>query len=130
MRNLASTMLAIVALAICAPGVSLALPVGGGIDRAISAAAATAQTILISDQPRRSRVTVVRRTTASSFYPSGPVASAGVVVGNGYPAYYLPNGYPYYYAGRYWPHYYGRYYWPGYDYAPYAFFGFSPSDFP
>ena len=130
MRNLASTMFATFALALCAPGMSLALPVAAGIDRAIAAAPASGQTVLIGDQPRRSRVTVVRRSTAFPFYPSGPVVSGGVLVGNGYPYYYVPNGYPYYYAGTYWPHYYGRYRYPGYEYSPYAFFGFNPSDFP
>lgn len=129
MRTLASTMFATVALALCAPGTSLAAPVAAGIDRAVAAAPATGRTVLIGDQPRRSRTTVVRRSSAFPFYPSAPVASAGVVVGGGHPFYYLPNGYPYYYAGYYWPHYYGRYRFPGYDYAPYAFFGFSPSDF-
>jgi hypothetical protein len=130
MRHLASTTLAVFALAMCSPGVSLALPLAGGIDRAVAAAAAaSAQALLVHDQPRRKRTTVVRRSTAFPFYPSAPVPSAGIVGSNGYPAYYMPNGYPYYYAGQYWPHYYGRYRWPGYDYSPFAFFGYAPSDF-
>jgi hypothetical protein len=127
MRNLASTMLAAVALAVCAPGLSLALPLAASIDRAIAAAPANGQTILIGDQPRRSRA-VARRYDNYPFYPGRPTYQ-GVVVGNGYPYYYSPNGYPYYYAGQYWPHYYGRYRWPGYDYSPFAFFGYAPSDF-
>jgi hypothetical protein len=125
MRNLASTMLATFALAICSPGLSLALPLAGSIDRAITAAPASGQTLLIQQKPRRSRT----GSSEYSFYPRGPAPSAGVVVGNGYPYYYIPNGYPYYYAGRYWPHYYGRYRYPGYDYSPFVFFGYNESDF-
>jgi hypothetical protein len=135
MRNLASTLLAAVALAVCAPGLSLGLPLAGGIDRAIAAAPAGGQTVLIQDEPRRSRADAARRSRAAGraydnypFYPGRPTHQ-GVIVGNGYPYYYSPNGYPYYYAGRYWPHYYGRYLWPGYDYSPFAFFGYAPSDF-
>src|SRR4051812_15844682 len=87
MRHLASTTLAVFALAMGAPGVSLALPLAGGVDRAVAAAApASAQALLINDQPRRKRTTVVRRSPAFPFYPNAPVPSAGVVVSNGYPA--------------------------------------------
>jgi hypothetical protein len=61
-------------------------------------------------------------------YADHPQGSYGVY-GNGYPYYYGQYGYPYYYAGYYWPHYYGRYRYPGYDYSPFAFFGYRPSDF-
>jgi hypothetical protein len=119
MRNFASTLLAAVALTLCTPGLSLALPLAGGIDRAIAAAPASGQAVLIGDQRRSG---VVRRYDNYPFYPGRPTYQ-GVIVGDGYPFYYSPNGYPYYYAGRYWPHYYGRFAWPGYDYSPFAFFG-------
>ena len=134
MRNLAPTMFAASAFAMCSPGLSLASPLAGGIDRAIAAAAGAGQTVLIQDQPSRSRADASRSSRAARqydnypFYPGRPTYQ-GVIVGNGYPFYYSPNGYPYYYAGRYWPHYYGRVLWPGYDYSPFAFFGYVPSDF-
>jgi hypothetical protein len=131
MRNLAATMLATVALAMGAPGLSLAVPLAAGLDRAIAAAPAGGQIHLVNGEPRRTRVTTVRRSDAAylySFYPRAAV-SYGAVVGGGYPYYYVPNGYPYYYAGQYWPRYYGRYRYPGYDYSPFAFFGYRASDF-
>ena len=130
MRKLAATMLATSALAIGSPGLSLALPLAAGINRAISAVPGSTQALAIKDQPRRQRGAAGRRSNAYpySFYPRASV-SYGAIVGNGYPYYYVPNGYPYYYAGQYWPRYYGRYRYPGYDYSPFAFFGYRPSDF-
>jgi hypothetical protein len=128
MRNLASTMFAIVALGICSPSISLALPLAVGIDRSIAAAPVTGQVLAIKDQARRSRADAGRRYTILPYYANHPSGSYGVY-GNGYPYYYGQYGYPHYYAGQYWPHYYGRYRYPGYDYSPYAFFGYRPSDF-
>jgi hypothetical protein len=128
MRTLASTMLAAAALALCAPGLSLALPLAGGVDRTLAAATASGQAVLVKEQPRR-RVVVRRRVETFPFYPGSPAPSAGVYVGGGYPYYYMPNGYPYHYAGTYWPYYYGRYRYPGLDYSPHVFFGFAESDF-
>jgi len=129
MRKLAATMVAAVALAICAPGLSPVLPVAAGIDRAV-AAEASGREIATDYRPRRKRVVVVDRSAdyLYSFYPQAMVSS-GVVVGGGYPYYYIPNGYPYYYAGKYFPHYYGRFRYPRDDYSPNAFFGYSESDF-
>jgi hypothetical protein len=130
MRKLAATMFAAVGLAICSLGLLPALPMAGGIDRAV-AAEASGRGLTIDYRPRRKRVVVVRRSAADylySFYPQAMVSS-GVVVGGGYPYYYIPNGYPYYYAGAYWPHYYGRYRYPRDDYSPNAFFGYNESDF-
>jgi len=128
MRKLAATMVAAVALAIGSPGLSPVLPVAGGIDRAV-AAEASGQGRATEYRPRRKRVIVDRSADyLYSFYPQAMV-SQGVLVGGGYPYYYVPNGYPYYYAGKYWPHYYGRYRYPRDDYSPNVFFGYNESDF-
>jgi len=150
MRNLASTMFAVFALAICLPGIALALPLAASIDRAIAAAPVNGQTLAIQYQPRNDRADASRRTvnnkarrsqrTGHTFYAVDPASSypayyangyyGNGYYGNGYPFYYPGyGGYPHYYAGYYWPHYYGRYRYPGYDYSPFAFFGYRPSDF-
>jgi hypothetical protein len=128
MRYPASTMVAAVALAICSPALLPALPGAGSIDRAVAAELRSGQAI--DYRTRRKRVVVVDRSAdyLHSFYPQAAV-SYGVLVGGGYPYYYVPNGYPYYYAGKYWPHYYGRYLYPRDDYSPNAFFGYNESDF-
>ena len=128
MRHLASTMLAAFALAVCAPGISLALPLAAGIDRSIAAAPAGAQILAVKDEQRRVKVKTSRRYLVMPRYADHPSGAYGVY-NNGYPYYYGGYGYPFYYAGYYWPHYYGRYRHPGYDYSPYAFFGYRPSDF-
>ena len=140
MCNLASTMFAAFALAICLPGISLAVPLAAGIDRAIAAAPVNGQTLAIQYQPRNDRADASRRTvhnkarrsykTGYTFYAVPPSSTYGAHYATGYP-YYYPGygGYPYYYAGYYWPQYYGRYRYPGYDYSPFAFFGYRPSDF-
>ena len=128
MRSFASTMLAAFALATGAPGHSHAFPSGGGMDRAIAAAGVSGQPRAVHDKPKRYVVVPSPRYTVMPHYADHPRGSYGVY-GNGYPYYYGGYGYPYYYAGYYWPHYYGRYRYPGYDYSPYAFFGYRPSDF-
>ena len=128
MRNLASTMFTAFALAIWSPSISLALPLAGGIDSSIAAATVSRQVLAINDQQRRNRTKAGRRHLLLPRYASHPSGSYGVY-GNGYPYYYGQYGYPYYYAGYHWPRYFGRYRYPGYDYSPYAFFGYRPSDF-
>ena len=126
MRHLASTLSAAFALAICAPTLSLALPLAAGLDRTIAAAPAGGQVLAIKDKRQRTDVGG-RRYTVMPYYADHPSGSYGVY-GNGYPYYYGQYGYPYYYS-RTWPQYYGRYRYPDLDYSPYAFFGYRPSDF-
>ena len=127
MRILASTMFAAVALAVCAPGHSHAFPTSGGIGRAVAAAPAGAQILAV--QYQQGYVVVPNtRYTVMPLYADHPRGSYGIY-NNGYPYYYGGYGYPHYYAGYYWPRYYGRYRYPGYEYSPFAFFGYRPSDF-
>jgi len=128
MRLLASTLSAAFSLAIFSPGHSLAFPVTAGLDRAVAAAEAGAPILAVKDERKRHVVVPAPRYLVMPRYADHPSGSYGVY-NNGYPYYYGSYGYPYYYAGYYWPRYYGRYRYPGYDYSPFAFFGYRPSDF-